>query len=683
MDATYLQPWPEGITGMDVAICALIHFYVHQEPLNETGTLLTRLLSFTIRSILHVDSYAEDLTTFESQLRAYLQGDQGGEEETKVTIDSILHELTECIQEATSFSGIHNFFTRIERLLMREEMYDEIQNLTLPPAERQIDETYSPFGYFIHRCLETYFALEDDETGKVVEKIQDWVSGNSIKLKGNLSLSSEEEVAIAMRKGDYATARAHLEGSFDRPPAAMLGRTLPETLLYNAVFHVKTKAYEAARDSLREALRLARGVNDTKVIAACDDLLRQIEFEELKGQYRSALDHAVTSPNIQHKRDAYQQIEDAHPFIEILHSVEELQRQTRRNITGLMEDGLNDPVLCEYDLMKSNLWQAIGSTKNAQVLQNVCQDEALTLTGWLEKEQRLSSTILASRMDMFSGKETRALSKLIDTKAIAMMDIDMLQKWHNEVLRVLYQAAKRSDARSTTEKIELLRPEVRGEIGELANAASQSSKNFRPNEASFGQIVRSSREEELMAQLAEARELRIQADDPSQSLSQSIKVIDESKRSHLFVLYRKAVLEASDSLLMLGQTSRAKQMLDEIMPRALIDQEIELRAKVCWTYARIILSLQTDEACLESLSWLDRAITDFRAAQMWPNLKEVLYVKARITSHVSDIQQRDLAAREYNEVEEESKKVFDEPLKILTKIQEIAALISARTTAGG
>lgn len=60
---------------------------------------------------------------------------------------------------------------------MREEMYDEVQNVTIKPPERQIDEA-SPFGHFLHRCLEIYFGLQDDEFAPLLADIdQNWVRG--------------------------------------------------------------------------------------------------------------------------------------------------------------------------------------------------------------------------------------------------------------------------------------------------------------------------------------------------------------------------------------------------------------------------------------------------------------------------------------------------------------------------
>jgi len=698
MDTAYTQPWPGGLSGIEIAICALIHFYVQQEPLNETGPLLTRLLSFTIRLIFRVDAYASNLSTFNEQLHSYLKGkeDQNDDENSSKSVDAIIQAITDCIDEATTFAGLHTFFSRIERLLMREEMYDELQNMTIRPAERQIDES-SPFGYFIHRCMETYLSLEDDEFGKVVEKIADWVQNDQGYARSAipLSLSSEEEVALAMRKGDYATARALLEGSFDRPPAAMLGRSLPETLLYNAVFHVKTKAYDTAKDSLREALRLARGVNDTRAIASCDDLLRQIEFEEREARPRSKvriMDSDMNiegeSKSIKHKRDAYQQIEDANPLLGVLHGIEDLQQQARRRITGLGDDGLDDPNVCEYDLLQSEVWLLVGSEGNAKAMQHINRDDSAALTSWTERENSLSHALSLAKGEAMNGKVTKALGILIDSELIKIMDINMLQTWHTEMLRILYQAAKRSGSEITATKIERLRPELKYGSGyagqsQVSSQDKHANEPFRHNEASFGQKIRTSKEEDLSNLLFEAGQMRLISNEPSKALSISMQVIHETERSNLFTLYRRGMVEASESLLALGQIQQARDLLDEIMARTLVDQDIEARANVSWTYSRAILARKSDEAYKESLSWLDRAIQEYRKAQMWPKLREVLYVKARIAHHLNNTEQRDLAAQEYNIITEECEKIDEEGLEILSKLQEVSALVSARTASGG
>lgn len=65
----------------------------------------------------------------------------------------------------------------MERLLLREEVYDELQDITIRAPDRQIDES-SPFGRFLHKCLDTYFALEDDEFSPILLHLSKWISGD-------------------------------------------------------------------------------------------------------------------------------------------------------------------------------------------------------------------------------------------------------------------------------------------------------------------------------------------------------------------------------------------------------------------------------------------------------------------------------------------------------------------------
>lgn len=48
------QPGRRHISGHDIAVCSLVHFYVTEAPLNEAGPLLTRLLVYTSRLIFEV-----------------------------------------------------------------------------------------------------------------------------------------------------------------------------------------------------------------------------------------------------------------------------------------------------------------------------------------------------------------------------------------------------------------------------------------------------------------------------------------------------------------------------------------------------------------------------------------------------------------------------------------------------
>lgn len=562
-----------SLSGPGVAICALIHFYVHEEPQNEAGPLLTRLLTYTLRLIFQVDAPSSSLDEFVSLLEAFLRGILPSAEEV-AAIRMIVSTVTATIEETTTFSGLHNYFTRIERLLLRDEMYDDVQNLTIVPAERQIDES-STFGHFLHRCLETYLSLEDDEFGKVVQQINGWIEGKADVTDGAKAYA-EEEILHALRRGDYAAARAGLEGSFDRPPASMLGRSLPETLLRNAVFHVKTQAYETARASLEEALRLARGSNNVDSIAACDDLLRQIEFEErgMKSKpvlVRSKAPQSSAPVNVTHKRDFYRHIEDGTPLVQVLQAVDQHQIASHKTATNAAEGRSGDLLTYERDLMLADLWRKLGSTGNQEMMQIACSDDATSLSGWTAREQALSLALSRSASLSVAGRHAEALEALMDEKVLMSMELVTLHRWHAELMRTMHLASRQSGAHATVQAIERLRPEVVREVGgdvtALVLASDVDDVRRQPNEATFGRKVRLTTAESLMQKLCEARRLRRSARDASQSLLIAVEVMEESQQAHIFSLYRRAAVETAEGLLSLGQATRARGLLDEIMPQ--------------------------------------------------------------------------------------------------------------------
>lgn len=188
---------------------------------------------------------------------------------------TLIHPLIASTQtkKAARRGRMQVLFTQYAQLLMRDDLVMDDQSKSLKAPERQLDEA-SPMGSFLQTCTRAFLSLSDDDIEPLRERIEWWcVSGDAGTLLPTEEfryLDKDAHYARAIHRGDYSAARAMLEGSITQPPADSAGESLADMLYRNADFHLQMKAYEKARESLEECLRLARAANETDIIASCD-----------------------------------------------------------------------------------------------------------------------------------------------------------------------------------------------------------------------------------------------------------------------------------------------------------------------------------------------------------------------------------------------------------------------------
>jgi hypothetical protein len=601
VQAILASTWPRDVKATDIAICSLIHFYVHGDPLNRSGELLNRLITHTTRLIFLVDARPTTFTDFLKSLQACLQGTRNEEELNDVDEDirSIVKIVASSLSNLASFSGLHAFFARTERLLLREEMFDEMQNMTINPAERQIDDS-SPFGVHLQFCLESYLALEDDGFARLVRGLDRWlrmgVLGEVVEDEENVfDVSPEEEVEQALRQGDYSTARSGLEGSFDRAPLATMNRSLPATLLHTARFHLSTYALDAAKTALHEALKLARGTNDVQCIAACDELLQEIKYEVDKGKTKPSY-RPSSSGRYKNLREAVNDKERGLPLLSLVGSLEQFQSarfNTIKSETPLQYlEGPSDSVCVRQELLLSGLWSSVGCPRLARTLLDYSEDEAALAVGWQSRQNYLEITLKRAELLSLSSQFEHALALLVDSDLLCNLDVNMLQQWHGEILRTLYRSALASGATEAMLQIARLRPEVKREIGCLSDRATKSlngHKKTLPNEASFMRSKHANYEQSLRLRLHQARELREAANDGINALLMASGVMNEAEQADLLTVYREAVYEVAEANFSIGQHEHGRYLLEGIMLQ--VSCQLSLRI-VLHTYSNLVLGYE-------------------------------------------------------------------------------------------
>ena len=643
--------------------------------------MLSCLLCYTTRMIFQVDAVSPSLDHFLQLLSAALRA--GGNANQ---VRGCIEQVESLLREHCSFSGLHNFFTKAERLLQTEEFYDEVHNVTIKPAERQIDEQ-SPFGQFLHLCTANYLGLEDDEFAKVVETFQRWIDGGD---RGNGAVTvgeagDEGRLSLALKKGDYSLARAELEGFFDRSPLDSMNRSLQETLLKNAIFHYQTKAYESARASLEESLRLSRGVNDLACVSACDRLLQRIKYEE-----GSSEGQTTTSPSfsLQDLWQVERSMDAGEPLIPILTGLADLLHlsQSKTNAAD------PDQAICAEEFADCCLWQARSWTRlGVATNRTACLAATLQERRWMEPVVREKLDLLVASVQSEAladkGRYDSALCSLFHPDWLYSLSMPSYTLWQAQVWRVLYKAASKAGSTATMDSIKAVRPEVVREVeGQTDEAWVERPTLAEPNEASFDRQDRVTRVEELLGQLNEARLLREKSGESSLALTMAANVMRWTDDAHLFQLHRQASLECAESLVGLGNATKAREMIEQFMPQLLVEQNVEQRGRAAWIYSRILLALHSHsytEADVQAvLPWLHRAREAFIEAAALKDLSDVLYVLARLYDHVGMRQDRDDTCLQFEQVMAEWNASKSGRLAVFERVQRIVMLVGAHVVAG-
>jgi tetratricopeptide (TPR) repeat protein len=687
-----VPPW-QALGGQQVAVCALIYFFVHEEPLNEAGPMLSRLLSYITRLILQVDASSPNLQHFLDLLSTAMKSNDRLEVTDEITeIEARTIKIDALIQESSSFPGLHSFFTKVERLLMTEELYDEIRNVTIKPADRLIDEQ-SPFGHYIQNCLDHYLGLEDDEFAFVVRSVHKWVAGEEAPADamGETGESSDHAVASALRKGDYSLARAELEGFFDRSPLDWTTQSLQDTLFKNATFHYQTKAYESARSSLGEALRLSRGVNDLACISACDALLQRIDDEEDGEDWTPSSKTPLGTPRftLQNLWQVQREVDRGRPLLPVLSSLGDLLRQSSTKATASEpEQVISSEEFAECCLSQARVWREAGIGSSASAFLDSSIDESARLNSTLSAKLQLPIASLQSEALTESGKINEALAIFFAPSLLQSLGMTSFTDWQAKVWKILYTSALQDGAVSTMRAIEAMRPEVVKEVeGKVEKVWSRDEPMEEPNEASFGRSDKITLSQQLHGHLKEARILREDGNESATSLTMVSQVMRKAEDSNLFCLYRRATMECCESLLALGNASRAKEVLEDVMPQLLVERNADLRGKAAWLYARTILSLQgrqrEDEDLRPVLPWLARARKAFTESGTLKELSDVLYVEGRLFSHLGMKQEEQESQRSFDAVMHEYNEGNSaRTSQLFETIQSMVMLAGAQIVAG-
>lgn len=656
----------QGLRGHHIAICALIHFYVHDAPLNEPSPMLSRLLAYTARLSFQVDKPSASLSHFLVLLSAILCDDLG---DLRSSSSKWTQSIETLIVSCNTFSGLHAFFTKVERLLMTEELYDEIQGITIKPAERQIDEQ-SPFGHFLQRCLDDYLGLEDGEFARLVRDVQTWISGENGSDYDRDHSVTDSSVTASLQRGDYSLARAELEGFFDRSPDDAMHLSLQDALYRNAVFHHQTKAYEAAKSSLEEALRLSRGANDMACVGACDKLLRLIRYEEGKMNRTAPNQSRFPSHRVLSIDELWQVESDADQGRPLLSTMSDVQRLLQPTKGKECDTETSLSRVANVYRWQSRLWSRVDNPLNAKACQSSCEESTIGLEEEAWQGVHLQLALLDSE-DAGCSLEGR-FRALFDARSIENMDIIAFEHWQRSAWKLLQEIIHDHK-------------EVQCIEGTMYDISTEQDMYMEDNEATFGKTKLISMHDNLMARLTEARQIRQDSDDCSASIAMAVKVLRQSEEAQLFQIVREATVEVAESLLGLGNISKAKELLEDCMTQILTSSKSLFRGRATWAYAKVLIKLSHDGRgeMTDVLPWLDRARTAFEEGDHLEELSDVLYVQWKLYESLGMLLEMQEAERDLLSAQKQIDTMYDRYQRMRGLFQSLIAQVGAHVMAGG
>lgn len=388
-------------------------------------------------------------------------------------------------------------------------------------------------------------------------------------------------------------------------------------------------------------------------------------------------------------------IDDGANLIAALSSIDNLEAQARKGKVKEVAEAPDTAKVCELLNQDFRLWRAMGSTENASITIAATRTLAADVDPTQEVTVRLNIALSASTNLAEAGHVSEALVVMVQPSLLASLDLDLLQMWHEHVLRILYRSARRCGLEATTEAIVSLRPEVcRGLEPKLHTDTEEPEPgDFRPNEASFGRNCRATHEENMLGRLLLARDLCCGPQSAAVALQIASEVREQATTSCHFEIARAAICQAAEALAQLGMVEQARIALDKVMPHMLTGRNAEARASAAFVYAKILLTQHarftaSDDHHIrrntldDAMQWLKRAETVCTEADLLSLRKDVLYYKARLFDLQNRAIERDDAAHACLRTEAELRARSREVVSALQEVQDIAALAGARIVAG-
>lgn len=497
----------------------------------------------------------------------------------------------------------------------------------------------SLFGFFVRRCFVSYIKLSYAGLSELRADYQAWchdqpVLSYQIPVGGDLSIDHQVHKTAADKKlwaqgsyygffegaqavGDEHLAVEYVRKFFEQQFNENTDSGFRQHALLNlAQWHYVNKEYLAARKLLGEAITTSRTANDRPTLLQCLSLLHRL-------------------PPASGSKPSINEIQPDMDPLEVLFDVKKLMDEENGQplsaaFNKIIEAmGLYDHTLdvrrdrssaipsMDYQMaqhaVQSIVWQEAGCHRLADIHENIVI--AFTDIG-SENSTRLTMLLNKTYRWARQGEYFKALAVLVDPstwRGLAMADYRL---WAHEVWAILaLRAVRRGQQRLYSDYLIHRRPP-----GEFSQRYYQFEQPLVTRLPVIRQTIYN------ILQLKQNYQL-------STAVNDVLKLLWHSEFQGRYNLYRTGIVLMADFGLEYGMAKKSKRLLKEIMPQIILGDDLELRAVVCYTYARAIIAADdsdetTFEVMKEATTYLKYTRNDFLKLQMFPSMKESTALEA-------------------------------------------------------
>ncbi|CBQ67541.1 conserved hypothetical protein [Sporisorium reilianum SRZ2] len=680
---------PDEMNGEIIAILVLFNFHCRIQLNDEAQVARKRLLLFLMHKIYQTCPPSPSYSAFVVELRVALDGDADNARIMADYLDGMLN-LLEVPDGLTKL-----FNEKLNRVMPSYEPMG-VLNAT------DIFERRSFFGLFFRRIKLIFDSLDLQAKDHLTVTARAWKEGllPASRDRGgtDLDVSSLEDARLGafrdyqlgLLRGDYAMAKDNMERFFDFYAPGADRELHQHTLLHLAAFHVRNESFSAARAALDEAISLARSANDSDCISACESLMLRIQGVGTS-TLASAPGTGITTTGERHRQPVHDSVWQARcstargrSAVETLQDLEDsfAPNQPSRDALAASEASLElvedakrrlGRDAMQGDAEIGRLWDSLGQSALADLYQDrVDTDPHGQALSALQAEGRIDCICHQAKRLSRMGRYEEALSLLISPSTFEAISFSEYTIWHRAIADVLrLRATRRQDeavlkllaeslparnAASLDYDIEdaVDSPSALVELALRYLESSKSSSIEKAMGSRFKGFSRLTAEEAAEALLAKAAR-RAQSSQPMLSLMPTLASLSIAKDMDCSRLILRARVQLAETLgLHLQMPDGARLLMESDLPNCLSIDDVELRARAQWTYARILLSCsnkQEPQGLTRVLHWLGEAERDAEQVECLELQTQILYYLLRLHHHLGNREEVDTVTARLDQVE--------------------------------
>lgn len=511
-----------------------------------------------------------------------------------------------------------------------------------PSAEpaRLVLDRRSYLGLFVRRARLTYELLLDHERLELAALCCAWRDGAKDALVDEWRASAQAHAYAQWRRaaarGDASATKRALHAFFDYTLPGCDQEQHQHALLNLAHFHVDTHGFRAARTVLDEAILLARTVGDTECMRACDHLLERLAYvdpQPLSDTLLTALDADDTLACAAYAPRALWRVrQDRARGAPLLGLVQRVADTTWASRGGAPDAAARpgadweprpsvERSAARPSAVLARLWHELGVPALADTYAVHVARQQRTAPSPEAADDALDAVATAAYAAAERGAYADAVAQLTAPALLARITTHALyMQWHPALWRVLWLRARRRGDATARRRIAQAYPCL--------------------DEADV---------------LDEARAL-VAARQGVRALEPLTQAIAACEAQQAFPGQRAGLALLADTMsVSLRMPEAALALVEEILPQALADANVERRGLVHATHAKCLVTCGDERAARAALAcaldgvWKQwrLAYTDLDAAECYAELAPCAYLAARLAERAGDVGARDAAVAVY------------------------------------